>query len=698
MGRFRLGGHGEPILPAPVPLARIGLQYPRAVASPRSSPRTADQIGLVLGGRYRLTGLVGTGASAHVYVAEDVTLRRTVAVKTLHPALADDEAFLRRFRAEAQAAAALNHPNILRVFDWGEDAQGPYLVSEFLAGGSLRDLLDAGARLSPSQALVVGLDAARALDYAHRRGLVHRDIKPANLLFDDEGRLCVADFGLARALAESSWTEPEGVVLGTARYASPEQVTGATLDGRADIYALALVLIESVTGQVPFAADTTIATLMARVNQALEVPAELGPLGGVLARAATADPAERLDASGLAQALDHAATELPRPQPIPVGWASTTALAHTGPGSTHETELGLRPRLYDGAADWGGPAAGVAAGAALAGAPGVLASEPGHTGGRADAPAGAAVPAADTAMVVPVPRPRRWRRRVVVGLAIALLALGVTAGVFAAIRVAEPSYAVPNVVGLTEAKAAAALLPEHLHLRVTGQRFDEAAAAGVVLDQVPPVARKLRRGSSVAVHVSAGPQPRAVPDLSGLSAAAAAAKLKAAGLGFAENDTVSDDVAKGFVIGWNPKDGLQPRGTVVTVTVSQGSQPLPDVTQMTPDQAQAALTAAGYKSTISPQFSDTVPSGQILSTNPAPGTPTAKGSTVTINVSKGPDMTTVPTGIIGGSVDQAVALLQQAGLQLGQVFGPSRKGQVFYSDPTPGTKVKRQSTVNLYTF
>src|SRR5690606_8205540 len=165
-----------------------------------------------------------------------------VAVKILHPALADDESFLRRFRAEAQSAASLSHPHLLAVYDWsgGED-DSPFLVTEYLSGGSLRGLLDAGNRLTPSQALVVGLEAARALDHAHRQGFVHRDVKPANLLFGADARLRVADFGLARAIAEAGWTEPTGAVLGTARYASPEQARGEAVDGRSDVYSLALV-------------------------------------------------------------------------------------------------------------------------------------------------------------------------------------------------------------------------------------------------------------------------------------------------------------------------------------------------------------------------------------------------------------------------------------------------------------------------
>src|SRR5687768_7682579 len=245
--------------------------YPRCVVMSRMT----DQIGRVLSGRYRLIAPIGTGASAQVYLADDVRLRRRVAVKVLHAALAEDDAFLRRFRAEAQAAAALNHPHIVAVYDWGDDDGAPYIVTEYLGGGSLRAVLDRGERLTPSQALLIGLEATRALDYAHRRGFVHRDIKPANLMFGDDGRLRIADFGLARALAEAAWTEPQGAVLGTARYASPEQAQGQPVDGKADVYSLGLLLIECVTGVVPFASDTTIGTLMARVGKPVGVPEAL---------------------------------------------------------------------------------------------------------------------------------------------------------------------------------------------------------------------------------------------------------------------------------------------------------------------------------------------------------------------------------------------------------------------------------------
>ena len=219
--------------------------------------RVIDRVGQVLGGRYRLLAPVGTGASASVYLADDVTLRRRVAVKILHDALAEDEAFLRRFRAEAHAAAALNHPHVVAIYDWGQDPDTniPYLVTEYLGGGSLRAMLDAGPPLSLAQTLLVGLETARGLEYAHRRGFVHRDIKPANLLFDEDARLRIADFGLARALAEANWSEPAGALAGTARYASPEQARGNPLDGRSDVYSLACTLYELVFGLPPFGSD-----------------------------------------------------------------------------------------------------------------------------------------------------------------------------------------------------------------------------------------------------------------------------------------------------------------------------------------------------------------------------------------------------------------------------------------------------------
>ena len=246
--------------------------------------------------------------------------------------------FVKGFHAEAQAASSLSHPNVLTVFDWGIDDGIPFLVTEYLGGGSLRAMLDRGRQLSPSQALLVGLDACKGLDYAHKRGIVHRDVKPGNLLFGGDRRLRIADFGLARAIAQASWTEPPGVLVGSARYASPEQAKGERVDGKSDVYSLTLTLIEAVTGQVPFAGDTTVATLMNRVDKLMPVSAELGPLASVLEKAGRPRPTDRSDAAELGRGLIQAAERLPKPAPLPLVTTSST-LFDTGRANNGGTAL-----------------------------------------------------------------------------------------------------------------------------------------------------------------------------------------------------------------------------------------------------------------------------------------------------------------------------------------------------------------------
>ena len=275
-------------------------------------------VGRVLGGRYRLVALIGSGSSARVYLADDVSLGRRVAVKALRAGLTGDYRFLRRFRAEAKAAAQLGHPNILAVYDWGEDAAAAYLVTEVLLGGSLRNMIDASPQLGLSQGLLVALQVAQALSYAHELGWVHRDIKPANLMFGKDGRLRIADFGIARALAEATWTEPEGVLVGTARYAAPEQASARSVDGKADVYSLALTVVEAVTGRVPLLGETALATMMLRQDRDLAGLEDLGALGEVLMAAGQADPEARPSATELIDRLLRAARSLPRPGRLPL--------------------------------------------------------------------------------------------------------------------------------------------------------------------------------------------------------------------------------------------------------------------------------------------------------------------------------------------------------------------------------------------
>ena len=401
--------------------------YPRCVVMSRMT----DQIGRVLSGRYRLIAPIGTGASAQVYLADDVRLRRRVAVKVLHAALAEDDAFLRRFRAEAQAAAALNHPQHRRGLRLGRRRRRARTSSPSTsAAAACAAVLDRGVRLTPSQALMVGLEATRALDYAHRRGFVHRDIKPANLLFGDDGRLRIADFGLARALAEAAWTEPQGAVLGTARYASPEQAQGQPVDGKADVYSLGLVLIECVTGTVPFAADTTIATLMARVGKPVEVPEALGPLRK---RARAGRPARR------------------RPTgPTPASWASRSMATRRGAAAPRAAPAGRRRCRVDATDDGDG------ADATMLGA--ALGRHAARRSGRADRrsstrPTRAAAPrpprrrsgSPTTSSSTPTTtsaRRRRWPWAILVALLAVLVGGGAA---FAYSELSTPSHEIPDL-------------------------------------------------------------------------------------------------------------------------------------------------------------------------------------------------------------------------------------------------------------
>jgi serine/threonine-protein kinase len=674
-----------------------------------ATSRIAEHVGRVLGDRYRLTRPLGTGASAHVYVAEDVSLRRRVAVKVLHPALAEDEGFLRRFQAEARVVAALRHPNIVRVYDWGEDGGSPYLVMELLEGGSLCSLLDRGHLLSPSQAVSIGVDTAKALDYAHRRGLVHRDIKPANLLFDEEGRVCVADFGLARALAEASWTEPAGAVLGTARYASPEQVKGTGLDGRADVYALALVLVEAVTGRVPFAADTTIGTLMGRLGRSLPVPPDLGRLTPVLEAAGTLEADDRIDAAEMARALGEVAVLLPPPG----------RLTLSSPLDTGEVEQDINQTLLPGppgSFSTGPPEPAEPAVTAVAAAVGALA--PPATPGPAT-PGQAAGPAFSANGHDPAPEPdrsgsstrpgwsprqpdggrRRGRRRWWVWLVLILLAVGVLTGAsLLASRTLAPAHPVPDLRDKTIEQARQILKPVGFHLRVDKPVFDEHHAKGTIASQQQSPATKLREGSTVAVHVSDGPPPVTVPDLTSLTSDQAGQRLIGAGFFVGATTSRSDDkIPAGTVISWAGAGGHLPKGSPVDLVISTGKPrvAVPDVHNQAFAAAKAALANVGLTAVESDLYHDTVPAGQVVSTTPAAATSAIVGTQVVVNVSRGPQLIAVP-GVATMSVAAATSRLEAVGFAvIGVVGAPDRP--VTSTTPATGTLLKKGSAVKLIT-
>jgi len=616
----------------------------------------ADLTGRVLAGRYRLLAPIGAGASGRVYVADDVRLKRRVGVKVLHLALAEDAGFLRRFRAEAQVAASLNHPNVMAVFDWGED-DVPFMVLELLTGGSLRGLLDGEARLSPSQAAHVGRQVTSALEYAHARGVVHRDIKPANLLFDEHGIVRVADFGLARALAEASWTEPAGAVVGTARYAAPEQATGAPLDGRADLYSLAVVLIESVTGTVPAVADTAIGTLAARTHTPLVAPLALGRLGPVVERAGRPDPADRYpDAATMRAALSDAARVLPPPQPLPLA-----GLGGEIDGG-EPTQIGRASNFFD-----------------------------------QDAPLAPPVVLDDAAKPA---KPRRRRtpgtvRWISVAVLVAILLALIGGGVALAAGTSGGTVAVPSLVGLTTKTATDVVAKAGLTWRISQRTADDPK--DTVIAQDPAPGSFTGDSGSIALVVSRGPPPVAVPDVKSQSPADAQAALERAGFAVNVKRQFDETVPVDGVIGTDPAGGGKaPRDSTLQLLVSDGPAPVavPDQSGKSFDDASAALTALGFTVARADDFNATVASGKVIGTDPASGQAAPRASQITVHVSKGPETVKVPN-LVGQSLDAATAQLQAAGFVVDtQSYLPGRV--VRAQDPAAGTTVNKGTKITLF--
>ena len=572
----------------------------------------------VLGGRYALGRAIGTGASGTVYAAEDLDLGRHVAVKVLHEALAGDPVFVEKLAEEARIVAGLQHPNILTVYDWGVDGSA-YLVTEYLAGGSLRSLLDTGRTLSHSQALVVGLDVCRALDHAHQMGVVHRDLKPANLLFSQDGHLKISDFGLASALAETSRTDifVEGIV-GTARFASPEQAKGQPLDGRSDVYALALVLVESVTGHLPFVEDTLLGTLRARRRRDVPVPASMGPLGPAVVQAGVVDPNLRPGAGEFGRLLLDASAGLLRPEPLPL----------VGPG-----EIGVPP----------------------------LSGE---------------VPVVPKTKAPAEPRPEKVvgpNRRAPWVLVAGLMVVGAVLGGTALWQESQQSTArVPLLVGDDEVDAAATIVEAGWLAEPRYERRD-GTSEGQVLSTDPAFGAELEEGGTVVLVVSLGSARVAVPTgLVGLSLPEASRLLEAADLTAGTVAEVhNDEVEAGMVLQVAAVAVELPRGSGVDLIVSAGAAPrtVPvGLVEGPAGEAVAALTALGLEPVLVEVHDEFIEAGAVVSLQPAPDEEAPFGSAIEVTVSIGPIPRPVPD-VVGLVLAAGEDRLAAAGFRVIEVVG-----------------------------
>jgi len=592
-----------------------------------------------------------------VFEAVDTTLERRVAVKVLRPELSADAAFLERFRDESRAVAALSHPNVMAVHDWGEDDGTPYLVTELLAGGSLRAVLDTDAVLSPSQTIGLGLEACRGLHYAHGEGLVHRDITPANLLYDADGRLRIADFGLAKAFAAAGWTSQGTDLVGTARYASPEQAAGKRLTEKSDVYSLGLILVEALSGSAPFSADTLLGTLTARVETDVPMPDAPERLQEVLRAMTRRNPEDRPSAEQAGVAILKAAEGLPRPNRLPlVGLpeeevaAESTAPAVDVHDDPDATQL-IDPEQTQ-----------------VAGTP-VVGQE-------------------DEDQV------RRWPWLFVT------VALVAAAGWFGFQQIANTSLAtvaLPDVVGMT-AEEAVAEFGDVWDLDEKFERTLEVEVGEVIMTD-PVAGTEVAEGETVSYWVSLGRPLVRVPidELVGRSQAQAELRIADLELVIGDVELVnSEEIGEGNVISVETAASELQQGESVDLVVSAGPQSrvIPEVGLGTdPDAFIATLEGAGVGVEQSRAFDDEVAVDEFITIDPAPGTAVERGSTVTVVISDGPLPIPIPP-TAGLTLGDALDRLDADGFLAGELLGSANAAcSVVGTDPPTGAEIQPGNSV-----
>ena len=598
----------------------------------------------LIGDRYEITGLIASGGMGAVYRARDKVLDRTVAVKVLKNG-GDDPEFVAKFKAEATNAARLSHPNIVQVFDFGYENGQPYMAMEFVDGQNLREILSARHVLRPDVAARIALQVASALEHARRNGLMHRDIKPENILITTDGVVKVADFGLSRALAESRATQAN-VLMGTAAYLAPEQVQGETVDHRADIYSLGIVLFEMLTGKLPFGGDSPVVVAYKRVAEDVPSAMSINPgvpreLDVIVARATGRAASSRFATAG--QMVEALREQAPRSDTGDIG------------GLVHHTQAIPIMGEQTIAVERRG---------------GAVSEMPKRSTQKRD-----------------LRRPR-W-------LALLLL-LSIIAATIYVVAGRTPAIAVPDVKSLSQTDAQSLLQNKGFKVFTTF-RNDSTIEQGNLISQNPAAGNKLKKGGTVTLIYSLGAVLVTVPKVTGMKISYAIQQIEAAGLKVTQASSPSDMVEKGRVISQDPSANVSIRkGETVTLTVSTGKEliPIPNVVGQDQAQAQNTLDTAGFTVTVKQQQDDKIAQGKVISTNPVAGTKVAKGTAITLTVSSGPPPVKVPN-LLCMTRKQAQDALTHAGLEANfqGLSGDTRR--VVDQRPIAGSDVPKGSTVNV---
>ncbi|MEV8312950.1 Stk1 family PASTA domain-containing Ser/Thr kinase [Streptomyces sp. NPDC059900] len=615
-------------------------------------------VGQVLDGRYRVDGRIAVGGMATVYRAVDTRLDRVLALKVMHPTLAADVSFVDRFIREAKSIARLSHPNVVGVYDQGTDGAYVYLAMEYVAGCTLRDVLRERGALQPRAALDILEPVLAALGAAHRAGFVHRDMKPENVLIGDDGRVKVADFGLVRAV--DTVTNTTGTVLGTVSYLAPEQIEHGTADTRVDVYACGVVLYEMLTGAKPHSGESPAQVLYQHLHEDVPPPSAAVPglaveLDELVASATARNPDVRPhDAVALLGQARHARAALSLEQLDAVPPQALSA--EHGPRDTSEDRTNVIPR----------------AGSAV--------QLPLPTDGVQDQPSRQDELNRTSILATPPPEPpaapgRRGRanprRGVLAIVAAVLLALGVGAGVW---YINSGQFTkVPPLLAKSESAAKKRLDETGLDVKDIKRAYSDTDKRGTVMATDPKAGERIRDNGSVTLTISRGPEIVKVPDLEGRPLTEARNKLKDAGLapGMTKR-AFSDEVRKGSVISTEPETGTKRKaGSAITLVVSKGREvEVPDVTGDSRADATSELEEAGLKVKIETErVTSEEDKGTVVEQSPREGEKRlAEGDTVTLTLSKGPEMIEVPD-IEGMSVDEATQELEGAGFEVDEDRG-----------------------------